>query len=125
MPITAPGAFIASLALTGFRSANGFFSEVLLYQGGFVRGTTAFSDCRVIVAMVGLIATAFTAGYSLLALRKSLFGPANGDTSNVKEAPWTITVPLIILGIVTVVLGIYPGPIISRFADIGRAIVGA
>src|SRR5713101_327595 len=125
MPITASAAFIGSLALMGFPSTNGFFSEFLLFQGGFVRATVAFSDYRVIVAILGVVATAFTAGYSLLALRKILFGPANGDSANVKEAPWTITVPLIILSIVTVVLGIYPGPIISRFAAIGRAIVGA
>src|SRR5438874_1585648 len=124
MPITASAAFIGSLALMGFPSTNGFFSEFLLFQGGFLRATTAFSDYRVIVAVLGVVATAFTAGYSLLALRKIFFGPSNGDTANVKEAPWTITVPLVVLSIVTVVLGIYPGPIISRFADIGRAIVG-
>jgi NADH-quinone oxidoreductase subunit M len=125
MPITASAAFIGSLALMGFPSTNGFFSEFLLFQGGFARATIAFSDYRVIVAILGVVATAFTAGYSLLALRKIFFGPANGDSANVKEAPWTITVPLIVLSIVTVVLGIYPGPIISRFAAIGRAIVGA
>src|SRR2546428_1834179 len=125
MPITASAAFIGSLSLMGFPSTNGFFSEFLLFQGGFVRATTAFSDYRVIVAILGVVATAFTAGYSLLALRKIFFGPANGDSANVKEAPWTITLPLVVLSIVTVVLGIYPGPIISRFAAIGRAIVGA
>ena len=78
-----------------------------------------------IVAILGVVATAFTAGYSLLALRKIFFGPASENTADVKEAPWTITLPLIILSIVTVVLGIYPGPVISRFAAIGRAIVGA
>src|SRR5881296_2602456 len=125
MPITASAAFIGSLALMGFPSTNGFFSEFLLFQGGFVRATIAFSDYRVIVAILGVVATAFTAGYSLLALRKIFFGPSNGDTADVKEAPWTITVPLIVLSIITVVLGIYPGPIISRFAAIGKAIVGA
>ncbi len=125
MPITASAAFIGSLALMGFPSTNGFFSEFLLFQGGFARATIAFSDYRAIVAILGVVATAFTAGYSLLALRKIFFGPANGDSANVKEAPWTITLPLIVLSIVTVVLGIYPGPIISRFAAIGRAIVGA
>jgi NADH-quinone oxidoreductase subunit M len=124
MPITASAAFIGSLALMGFPSTNGFFSEFLLFQGGFFRATSAFSDYRAIVAILGVVATALTAGYSLLALRKIFFGPSNEDTANVKEAPWTITLPLIVLSIVTVVLGIYPGPIISRFAAIGRAIAG-
>jgi len=125
MPITATAAFIGSLALMGFPTTNGFFSEFLLFQGGFIRATTAFSDYRVIVAVLGIVATAFTASYSLLALRKIFFGPAKAESADVKEAPWSITLPLIILSVVTIALGIYPDPIISRFVSIGKAIVGA
>ncbi len=78
-----------------------------------------------IVAVLGVVATAFTAGYSLLALRKIFFGPASPDSAGVKEAPWSITVPLVILSIVTIALGIYPTPVISRFVEFGRSIVGA
>jgi NADH-quinone oxidoreductase subunit M len=125
MPITATAAFIGSLALMGFPSTNGFFSEFLLFQGGFIRATTAFSDYRIIIAVLGVVATALTAGYSLMALRKIFFGPANTDSAGIKEAPWSITVPLIVLSIVTLVLGIYPTPIISRFVAFGQSIVGA
>jgi NADH-quinone oxidoreductase subunit M len=125
MPITATAAFIGSLALMGFPTTNGFFSEFLLFQGGFIRATSAFSDYRIIVAILGIVATAFTASYSLLALRKIFFGPAKADSADVKEAPWSITLPLIILCVVTIALGIYPDPVISRFVSIGRAIVGA
>ena len=124
MPITATAAFIGSLALMGFPTTNGFFSEFLLFQGGFIRATSSFSDYRVIVAVLGVVATAFTAGYSLLALRKIFFGPSNAESEGVKEAPWTITVPLIVLAIVTIALGIYPTPIISRFVTFGQTIVG-
>jgi len=125
MPITATAAFIGSLALMGFPTTNGFFSEFLLFQGGFIRATTRLSDYRIIVAILGIIATAFTAGYSLLALRKIFFGPSKTDSADVKEAPWSITLPLIILSLVTIALGIYPDPVISRFVSIGKAIVGA
>jgi len=124
MPITATAAFIGSLALMGFPTTNGFFSEFLLFQGGFIRATSPFSDYRIIVAVLGVVATAFTAGYSLLALRKIFFGPSNSDSADVKEAPWTITVPLIVLAIVTIALGIYPTPVISRFVTFGQTIVG-
>ena len=126
MPITATAAFIGSLALMGFPTTNGFFSEFLLFQGGFVRATILpFSDYRIIVAVLGIVATAFTAGYSLLALRKIFFGPARAETAGIKEAPWSITVPLIVLSIVTVALGIYPTPVISRFVAFGQSIVSA
>src|SRR5881409_3513089 len=125
MPITASAAFIGSLALMGFPSTNGFFSEFLLFQGGFARATSAFSAYRVIVAILGVFATGFTAGYSLMAMKKIFFGAPNSDTSDVKEAPWTITLPLITLSIVTLVLGIYPEPILGRLLSAARAIVGS
>jgi len=125
MPLTATAAFIGSLALMGFPSTNGFFSEFFLFQGGFIRATSPMSDYRLIIAILGIVATALTAGYSLLALRKIFFGPGNSNMAEVKEAPWTITVPLIVLSVVTVALGIYPEPVIGRFMAIAKSIVGA
>src|SRR5260370_10420614 len=77
MPITASAAFIGSLALMGFPSTNGFFSDFLLFQAGFARATPAFSAYRATIASIGDVATAFTAGYSLLAVRKIFFSPAD------------------------------------------------
>jgi NADH-quinone oxidoreductase subunit M len=125
MPITATAAFIGSLALMGFPTTNGFFSEFLLFQGGFIRATNPFSDYRVIVAVLGVVATAFTAGYSLMALRKIFFGPARAESADVKEAPWSITIPLIVLCVVSIALGLYPTPVISRLVAFGQSIVGS
>jgi NADH-quinone oxidoreductase subunit M len=124
MPLTATAAFVGSLALMGLPSTNGFFSEFLLFQGGFVRATTAASTYRLIIGILGIVATALTAGYSLLALRKIFFGPANENTSLGREPPWTITLPLVILTIVTIVLGLYPEPVIGRLVAVSRSILG-
>jgi len=125
MPITATAAFIGSLTLAGLPSTNGFLSEFFLFQGGFVRATDTASEYRFVIAALGIIATALTAGYSLMAMKKIFFGAPNSDTSDVKEAPWTITLPLITLSIVTIILGIYPEPILGRLLSAARAIVGA
>src|SRR6266849_347618 len=125
MPITATAAFIGSLTLAGLPSTNGFLSEFFLFQGGFVRATDTASEYRLVIAVLGIIATALTAGYSLMAMKKIFFGAPNSDTSDVKEAPWTITLPLITLSIVTLVLGIYPEPILGRLLSAARAIVGS
>jgi NADH-quinone oxidoreductase subunit M len=90
-----------------------------------VRATDTASEYRLVIAALGIIATALTAGYSLMAMKKIFFGAPNSDTSNVKEAPWTITLPLITLSIVTLVLGIYPEPILGRLLSAARAIVGS
>ncbi|HZY95206.1 MAG TPA: NADH-quinone oxidoreductase subunit M [Candidatus Bathyarchaeia archaeon] len=124
MPLTATAAFVGSLALMGLPSTNGFFSEFLLFQGGFIRATTSASNYRLVIGTLGIVATAFTAGYSLLALRKIFFGPTNELTANVREPPWTITIPLVILTIVTIVLGLYPEPVIGRLASISKTILG-
>src|SRR5256885_1897309 len=125
MPITATAAFIGSLTLAGLPATNGFLSEFFLFQGGFVRATDTASEYRLVIAALGIIATALTAGYSLMAMKKIFFGAPNSDTSDVKEAPWTITLPLIALSIVTIILGIYPEPILGRLLSAARSIVGS
>jgi formate hydrogenlyase subunit 3/multisubunit Na+/H+ antiporter MnhD subunit len=52
------------------------------------------------------------------------FGSLSPDNSDVKEAPWTVTLPLILLSIVTIFLGIYPEPLLGRLVSAARAIVG-
>src|SRR5437667_2494614 len=125
MPITATAAFIGSLTLAGLPATNGFLSEFFLFQGGFVRATDTASEYRLVIAALGIIATALTAVYFLMSMKKIFFGAPNSDTSDVKEAPWTITLPLIALSIVTIILGIYPEPILRRLLSAARSIVGS
>ncbi len=122
MPITTTAAFIGFLAILGLPTTNGFLSEFFLFQGGFIRAADAASLYRVVIAVLGVIATALTAGYSLWTLRRVFFGPTNATTSGVKEAPWTVTAPLIVLSIVTIALGIYPQPVLGPLLTAAKAI---
>ncbi len=122
MPITTTAAFIGFLAILGLPTTNGFLSEFFLFQGGFIRAADAASLYRVVIAVLGVIATALTAGYSLWTLRRVFFGPTNATTSGVREAPWTVTAPLIVLSIVTIALGIYPQPVLGPLLTAAKAI---
>ncbi len=122
MPITTTAAFIGFLAILGLPTTNGFLSEFFLFQGGFIRATDTATLYRITIAVLGVIATAFTAGYSLWTLRRVFFGPTNEITSQVKEAPWTVTAPLIVLSIVTIALGIYPQPVLGPLLTAAKAI---
>jgi len=122
MPITTTAAFIGFLAILGLPTTNGFLSEFFLFQGGFIRAADTASLYRIIIAVLGVIATALTAGYSLWTLRRVFFGPTNATTSGVKEAPWTVTAPLIVLSIVTIALGIYPQPVLGPLLTAAKAI---
>ncbi len=122
MPLTATAAFIGFLAILGLPTTNGFFSEFFLFQGSFIRATTTATPYRLWIAILGVVSTAITAGYSLWTLRRIFFGPTNSETADVKEAPWTVTVPLIALSVVTIVLGIYPEPILGQLVSFARTI---
>ncbi len=122
MPLTATAAFIGFLAILGLPTTNGFFSEFFLFQGSFIRATTTATPYRLWIAVLGVASTAITAGYSLWTLRRIFFGQTNSETADVKEAPWTVTVPLITLSVVTIVLGIYPEPILGQLVSFARTI---
>ena len=122
MPITTTAAFIGFLAILGLPTTNGFLSEFFLFQGGFIRAADTASLYRIVIAVLGVIATALTAGYSLWTLRRVFFGPTNATTSGVREAPWTVTAPLIVLSIVTIALGIYPQPVLGPLLTAAKAI---
>ncbi len=122
MPITATAAFIGFLAIVGLPTTNGFLSEFVLFQGGFIRATDTPTVFRITVAVLGVVATALTAGYSLWTLRRIFFGPTTEATETVTEAPWTVTVPLIVLSIVTIFLGIYPEPVLGGLFNAAKSL---
>jgi len=122
--LAAVAAFIGFLAILGLPTTNGFLSEFFLFQGGFIRATDTATLYRIVVSILGVVATAFTAGYSLWTLRRVFFGPTNEITADVKEAPWTVTGPLIILCIVTIALGIYPQPVLGPLLNAAKTIQG-
>ena len=122
MPVTATAAFIGFLAILGLPTTNGFFSEFFLFQGSFIRATDSATLYRLIIAILGVVSTAITAGYSLWTLRRIFFGETNQETADVKEAPWTVTVPLIVLSIITIFLGIYPEPILGQLVSFAKTI---
>src|SRR5713101_8770473 len=124
MPITTTAAFIGFLAILGLPTTNGFLSEFFLFRADHIRETDTATLYRIVVSILGVVATAFTAGYSLWTLRRVFFGPTNETTADVKEAPWTVTGPLIILCIVTIALGIYPQPVLGPLLNAAKTIQG-
>src|SRR5437899_5047436 len=124
MPITCTAAFIGFLAILGLPTTNGFFSEFVLFQGAFIRATNTPTIFRLVIAILGVVATAITAGYSLWTLKRIFFGPTTEVTVGAKEAPWTVTLPLIVLCIVTIFLGIYPEPVLSRLVAAAKVVQG-
>ncbi len=108
MPITAMAALIGFLAIMGIPPTTGFISEFLIFAGSFKEAFTLNSMLRVALSFLGVVSTALTAGYSLWAVKRIFFGKLPDELSNVTEAPWVVTGPLLVLAAVSLILGIYP-----------------
>jgi len=111
MPITAICALIGFLGIAGTPPLNGFQSEWLIFTGAYWGAINSGNTLGVILTALALIGSIITAGYVLWAIRRIFFGPTPEHLDGVVEAPYTVTVPMLILAFITVLLGIYPKPI--------------
>jgi NADH-quinone oxidoreductase subunit M len=107
MPITAMAFILGFLGIAGAPPLNGFQSEWMIFSGAFT-GAIHSSPLRLIIATLSLISTVITAGYALWAIRRIFFGPLPDNLKMAKEAPITMTGPLIVLAVASIILGIYP-----------------
>jgi NADH-quinone oxidoreductase subunit M len=113
MPVTASAALIGFLTILGVPPTSGFISEFLIFYGQVNSAMHPVILSRLIVAIGAVVSTALTAGYTLWTMKRVFFGPVPMELAEVREAPLTMTVPLIVLAAVAVVVGIFPDSVIS------------
>lgn len=124
MPITATATLLGFLTIMGIPPTSGFISEFLIFAGSFNQGFALSSMLRVALSALAVVSTALTAGYSLWAVRRIFFGPLPAELSNVTDPPWTITGPLLVLGVISLIIGIYPDLIERLLLPAVKAILG-
>ena len=100
MPHLTFGFMLAGLASVGLPGLSGFVPEVTIFIGTM----KVYPVCAVI-AIAGIIITAL---YILRMLAKLLFGPAVPKFASVPDEHGVDLVPLIVLGTLIVVFGIFP-----------------
>ncbi len=99
MPITFGAFAVASLGLTGIPPICGFWSKWYLCSGALEAKNVAF-------LLVFLASSFLDAAYFLPIVYKAFFeGPGS---QKVDEAPWTLTLPLIITALTCLLLGLFP-----------------
>jgi len=125
MPITATAALIGFLTIMGIPPTTGFISEFLIFAGSFREGFQLASMSRIALSSLGVVSTALTAGYSLWAVRRIFFGELPPELTDVKEAPWTLTAPLLVLCAISIILGIFPDLVEGLLLPAVKAILGA
>lgn len=122
MPLTVWCYTFASLALIGIPPTSGFVSKWYLAQGALSANVGAFGWAGPAILLVSAL---LTAGY-LLPVTTNGFFP--GNKANPEELPRLsepkgMLIPLAILAALTVLLGIFPNPLISFAGQIASSVL--
>ncbi len=128
MPITAFAAAIGAMSIAGSPPLSGFASEWMIFLGGFqavLMGSGGLVRPEFFVlALMAASSTILTAGYMLRFLWRVFLGPHPTELEDVVESPRSMTIPMIILGVLVVFFGIFPGVAIDVIMPAVEAIGG-
>jgi NADH-quinone oxidoreductase subunit M len=103
--VTAWG-FFAALGLPGM---SGFIAEIMVFLG-------AFNAYRLFTVMAAT-SVIITAAYLLWTIQRVFLGPVNPKYENLPEINGRELFTLVPLGIITLVVGIFPAPVLNLFSD--------
>jgi formate hydrogenlyase subunit 3/multisubunit Na+/H+ antiporter MnhD subunit len=103
MPWTFVSTLIASLAIAGVPPLNAFVSKWMVYQGIIERGGAAFP----IFLLVAMFGSALTLASFMKLLYSIFWGDKPAELGEVKESPWTMAVPIFLLGLLAIGFGVF------------------
>jgi multicomponent Na+:H+ antiporter subunit D len=105
MPVTGASSMIASLSMSGLPPMGGFFSKLIIIWAALKTG-------HPVLATVAVLASILTLAY-YAKLQKSVFlGQLNEAFKNVREAPFAMSLPVIILAVISIGLGVLLLPVL-------------
>jgi hydrogenase-4 component B len=130
MPWTAGLFLLGAMAISGLPFLNGFVSEWLVFQSlllGFHTSTDTFVRLAFPIggALLGLTTALAAAcfvkafGITFLAL------PRSRAAEEARESHWLMLAPQALLALACVVIGLFPGPVVSRLTRLAGDLVGA
>ena len=112
MPITYWTAFVGSLALAGVPPFAGFFSKDSIIEAVHASSLPG-SGFALFAVTVGVFVTALYSFRMLFIVFHGKTRMSEEEASHVKESPWVITLPLVLLAIPSVIFGaIYVDPML-------------
>jgi multicomponent Na+:H+ antiporter subunit D len=111
MPLTAGSSLVASLAIAGVPPFNGFVSKLLIILACVYAGYYGFAAWAVLVSIV-------TLALFMKVQRLAFFGPLPARWKSVREVPFLMAFPMLLLAALCFVMGalIVPG-LRGRFFD--------
>jgi NADH-quinone oxidoreductase subunit L len=119
MPVTTVCFLIAAASISGVPPFNGFFSKELVYDGALERGWIFYA--------IALAGSFFTAASFLKLGHAAFFGKPANEKRIVREAPWPMVAPMIVLAGLCILFGVANALPIERLIQpaLGSAMEGA
>ncbi|MCD6243387.1 NADH-quinone oxidoreductase subunit M [Candidatus Bathyarchaeota archaeon] len=117
MPLTATLCILGSMILSAIPPLSGFQAEWIMFVGIFQQGNFE-AALNIAIALIGIFATFLTTVYTFWPVMRIFFGPLPKSLEDVKEAPYSMTLPLLILALVSFILGVYPDLIMHFLSSI-------
>ena len=115
MPLTFLAMLIGIIGLAGLPPMNGFVSKWMIYRAVIVDGQPLLFVATVISTLGTILSV-----YKLL--HNTFLGQLRLEHEQVKEAPWSMTVPMLLLCGVVFVTGFAPGLVLEYVATAQQAI---
>ncbi|MBT8762830.1 oxidoreductase [Desulfohalobiaceae bacterium Ax17] len=111
MPVTLAVFTIGAFSIAGIPPFNGFTSKWIIYQAAMEKG-------YVFLAMLSMLASVLTLASFVKFLHSAFFGQLPRELENVTEAPKSMLVPMLILALLCILFGVFPGLPLATIAEI-------
>jgi len=125
MPITFFAMTVSALAISGIPPLNGFVSKWMVYTGLVELGSRGFQGYWIFL-IAALFGSALTLASFVKVLYSGFLGQRPSNLSSVTEANGLMTVPMVVLALLSIVFGVFAVyPISTYINPIVHNVVGA
>ena len=118
MPVTAVLWIMGALSISAFPPFGSFPAEWIMFTGIFIFGTHS-PPIVLVIAILGVSAIGLTIAYTFWSVKRIFFGsPSNLNllsNNKIRDPPLTMSIPLLLLAVVSFILGLYPKFILDLF----------
>jgi len=118
MPLITISTLVGFLGLAGVPPLIGFWGEIFVFAGGFYTSFNPFDVVKLVTVIVGVVLSVLTAGYGLWTIRRVFYGELPEKYSEAHDPDWKMLSPILLMILLAIIIGIYPGPIIEMVSSI-------
>jgi NADH-quinone oxidoreductase subunit M len=128
MPVTAFAAAIGMMSIAGSPPLSGFASEWMMFLGGFQAAVpipgAQLNMGFLLLSILAAASSILSAAYMLRFFWRVFLGPHPESLEEVKESPRSMTIPMVILGVLIVIFGIFPSLALDVIVPVFSGLLG-